>query len=151
MLILISEAGLSRIYAFSRIIYLGTDAGLLRPSSFSQYAIGSLIRVPTQLLYKDQVICNQSDPRNPDGVTSSAFLTLCSELTNPFNWSSPLDVSSLIWNACSDGSSTIASFSSEVITESSGYPLLLLSRFCVTANPKKMVISPIQNKKITIR
>ena len=52
---------------------------------------------------------------------SPALSTACSELTKPLNWISPLNVSTLIWNTFSDGSSKVASFTLVVITELSTY------------------------------
>src|SRR3972149_422113 len=58
-------------------------------------------------------------------ATSPALLTTCGEFTKPLNWTTPLNVSTLIWNIFSAGSSKIAAFTFAVMVESSTYSPVL--------------------------
>src|SRR4030067_2665659 len=83
-------------------------------------------------------------------ATSPALLTFCAESTKPLNWTSPLNVSTLIWSTFSDGSSKIAAFTLVVIAESSMYSPEL-SRVGVDAHPRNAVTNVMQTRKLNIR
>src|SRR3990170_967924 len=58
-------------------------------------------------------------------ATSTARLTTCGEFTKPLNWTTPLNVSTLICNTFSSGSSRIAALTFAVMMESSKYSPVL--------------------------
>src|SRR5512140_3591954 len=82
--------------------------------------------------------------------TSPALLTLRAESTKPLNWTSPLNLSTLIWNTFKDGSFMIAAFTFAVIAESSTYSPVP-SRVGVEAHPRYATTNVMQTRKLNVR
>src|SRR5450756_2107657 len=83
-------------------------------------------------------------------ATSPAFCTLLVESTKPLNWTSPLNVSTLIWNTFRDGSFRIAAFTFVVIAESSTNSPVP-SRVGVDAHPRNATTNVMQTRKLNMR